>query len=445
MFTNRDGSFSGGDFQSPLMISASVSIPPNTMNQRDSNSLFSARFFALSVLCLLLPSFCPAAEISLRSDFEGGMLGPVKQISEAHFLCSVPGQADQDGRNRQPSWYSFSVNEAKGREVKVTLTDLRGEYNYKPGGVSINEASPPVVSADGINWHHLTTMTFDKSNDQASFTLIPESDHVMVAHIEPYTASRVNQLLAEIRGHPDLKDEVIGKSVEGRDLHLLTISRPAVNHSGKPVIWLMCRQHAWESGTSFVGEGAIKFLLSDEGEAFRDRVVFKIFPMLDPDGCADGGVRFNRNGYDLNRNWDTADPSNLESRRLMPEICAAKKAMIDFGRMDFFLTLHNQERDEWLSRSVNHGELSDRFFAMLVKETSFNPGAKGPTPSTNKVAASRYSVYEFLDIQLNKPAFLMEQGIASSSKLGHLPTSKDRIEFGRQLARVMCALVLEKP
>jgi len=415
------------------------------MNQRNLNSLFSARFCTLFVLLLLLPSFCRAAEITLRSDFEGGMLGPVKLLGEAHFLCSIPGQTDQDGRNRQASWYYFSINQAKGREVKFTLTDLRGEYNYKPGGVSINEASPPVISADGTNWHHLTTMTFDKSNDQASFTIIPDSDHVMVAHIEPYTFTRFNELLAEIRGNANLKDEVIGKSVEGRDLHLLTISSPARSDSGKPVIWLMCRQHAWESGTSFVGEGAIKFLLSDEGKPFRDQVVFKIFPMLDPDGGANGGVRFNRNGYDLNRNWDTADPSNLESRRLMPEICAAKKAMLDFGRMDLFLTLHNQERNEWLSRSVNHGDLSARFFARLLKETTFNPGADAPNPSNDKVAPGRFSVYEFLDIQMDKPAFLMEQGIARSSKLGHMPTSTDRIEFGRQLARVMCELLLEKP
>ena len=393
---------------------------------------------------LLLTSAAMGAEITISTDFEGGMLGPVTKLSDAHFLCSVPGQADHEGRNRQVSWYYFCVNNARGRKVTFTLTDLRGEYNFKPGGLCINEQIPPVVSSDGTNWQHLATMTFDKTNDRASFAITPESDHVRIAHIEPYTASRLNQLLGEILGNPDLKDEVIGRSVEGRELHLLTISNPAVPDSGKPVVWLMCRQHAWESGTSFVGEGAIKFLLSDEGRSYRDRVIFKIFPMVDPDGCAHGGVRFNRKGYDVNRNWDTADPASAESRRLMPEICAAKKAMLDSGRMDFFLTLHNQERDEWLSSSVNHGELAARFFARLVKDTTFNPGAKGPIQSHGKPSSGRYSVYEFLDIQVGKPAFLMEQGVANSSRLGHMPTSRDRIEFGRQLARVMCDVVLER-
>lgn len=401
-------------------------------------------YLCLSITSLLLPASATCAGITIGTDFEGGMLGQVKKLSDTHFLCPVPGQADHEGRNRQVSWYYFCVNNARGRELTFTLTDLRGEYNYKPGGICITEESPPVVSMDGSNWKHLEKMTFDRAADRASFTLTPESDQVWVAHVEPYTTGRLNKLLDEIRGQPDMKDDIIGKSVEGRDLHLLTISGKAGKESEKPVVWLMCRQHAWESGTSFVGEGAIRFLLSDEGESFRNRVVFKIFPMVDPDGCVHGAVRFNRNGYDVNRNWDTADPASAESLRLMPEICAAKKAMLDSGRMDFFLTLHNQERDEWMSSSVSHKELADRFFARLIKETTFNPGAKGPIQSHGKPAPGRFSVYDYLDMQLGKPAFLMEQGIASSSKLGRFPTSKDRIEFGRQLARTMCEVVMEK-
>ncbi|HXX92297.1 MAG TPA: M14 family zinc carboxypeptidase, partial [Planctomycetota bacterium] len=212
----------------------------------------------------------------------------------------------------------------------------------------------------------------------------------------------------------------------------------------KPVIWLMCRQHAWESGTSFAGEGAIRFLLSEEAKPLRDRVLFKIFPMLDPDGAAQGGIRFNRNGFDVNRNWDTADPASAESRRLMPEICAAKKAVIDSGRVSLLLTLHNQEADEWLSGSERHRELSERLFARLVERTTFNPSAQGPRPPKVKPEAGRATVYEYFDLELGKPAFILEQGIARSSKLGHLPTSKDRLEFGAQLARTMCEVVLER-
>jgi hypothetical protein len=370
------------------------------------------------------------------------MLGRVERLGPAEFLCHVAGQADEKGRNRQVTWYYFRLEGAKDREVTITLDDLRGEYDFKPGGIGITDQSPPVVSTDGRTWCHLPTMTFDKEKERATFRVTPETDALWIAHIEPYTAGRLDAFLAEIHGRPHLKDETIGKSVEGRVLHLLTITGPT--EEPKPVIWLMCRQHAWESGTSFLGEGAVRFLLSDEGKPLRDRVTFKVFPMMDPDGCADGGVRFNRNGFDVNRNWDTADPASAESRRLMPEICAAKKAVTDSGRVALFLTLHNQETDEWLSGSERHHELAELFFARLVEKTTFNPSAKGPRPSRVKPAAGRATVYEFFDLELGKPAFILEQGVAFSSKIGHLPTSKDRLEFGAQLARTMCEVVLEK-
>jgi len=395
----------------------------------------------VKALALLFLPLAACSSLSVSTDFEGGNLGKVEQVSATHFRCAVAGQSDQDGRNRQASWYSFRLDGAKGKEVTITLTDLRGEYNYKPGGLCVRDDTTPVVSSDGITWRHLERISLEK--DEATFRVTPEADTLWIAHIEPYTASRLDRFLDEIRGAAHLKDEVIGKSVEGRDLHLLTITEFAAESSSPPpTVWLMCRQHAWETGTSFVGEGAIRFLLSDEAAPLRKTLVFKILPMMDPDGCAHGGVRFNRHGYDVNRNWDTADPENPEHRRLMPEICAAKKVIHAFSGL--FLTLHNQETDEWLSSSEKNKAVAARFFAALVEKTTFNPSAKGPRPSAGKPAPGRASVYEYLDAQRGMAAFLLEQGITRSSKLGRLPTSQDRLEFGRQLIRVMADVAMGK-
>ncbi len=205
-----------------------------------------------------------------------------------------------------------------------------------------------------------------------------------------------------------------------------------------PVVWLMCRQHAWETGTSFVGEGAINYLLSDTGAPLRRKCVFRILPMMDPDGCAHGGVRFNRNGYDENRNWDTADPDSAESRRLMPEICAAKVAIAKHP--GFFVTLHNQETGEWLSGSLKHPDTAASFYAMLRDNTTFNPHEDGPRKPPAKSDPGRASVYEYLENAVGVPAFLIEQGITKSSKLGRQATSEDRREFGAQLIRVMASI-----
>ena len=107
--------------------------------------------------------------------------------------------------------------------------------------------------------------------------------------------------------------------------------------------WLMFRQHSWEAGSSWAGQSALRFLLSADPVAaeMRRTAIFKIFPCGDPDGVARGGVRFNANGFDLNRNWDAVDETK------MPEIAAQRKAVLDWvdagRRVDLFLTLHNTD------------------------------------------------------------------------------------------------------
>ena len=368
--------------------------------------------------------------ISISSDFEGGSLGAARVV-DGRWMCPVPGQADHEGRNRQITWYFFRIDGARGRRVDMTLTDLEGEYDYRPGAVGITDATPPVVSTDREHWTHLEAAAFDKSKKQLSYSLTAGGDSVWVAHVEPYTASRLEEFLKPI------PKEIVGRSVEGRPIYLLTITNPAIPDEKKRVVWLMTRQHAWESGTSFAGEGAIKHMLSDEARELRDRVVFKIFPMLDPDGCAHGGVRFNRNGFDVNRNWDTAD------ERRMPEIWHARKTMnawLDSGRpIHLFVTLHNTETVEYLSGADPIGA---RLFRLLKDSSTFDPNDPGPRIPRDKPAPGRASVVDF--VEPRAPAFLIEQRISFNPRLGRHPTSTDRIEFGAQLARAMCRAALQE-
>lgn len=391
----------------------------------------------IGIVVLALP-LAACARASITADFEGGSLGAVQRLTRHRFVCAVEGQTDQDGRNRQASWYYFAVDGAAGTDVTITLTDLTGEYNYRPGTVCITDESPPVVSEDGISWRHLSDVAFDAERKELTFRIRPRGDRLRVAHIEPYPPSRLKVFLDHFRDHPHLRRETIGQTVERRDLELLTITNPGIVEERKRKVWLMVRQHAWESGTSFVGEGVIEWLLSETPEAkdYRDRVAFRVFPMMDPDGCAAGGVRFNRNGYDLNRNWDVDDPAK------MPEIAAAKRVLKRAGKGDLFLTLHNQERGEWMSgSSVNPGRAA-RLFEMLKETTSFTPGAKGPRPPTKPAASGRATVYQYLEGERGVPALILEQGIARHPKLDRFPTSSDRREFGRGLARALCRVVL---
>jgi hypothetical protein len=233
--------------------------------------------------------------------------------------------------------------------------------------------------------------------------------------------------------------------VQGRDLHLVTVTNFERPDEDKKTVWLQARQHAWETGTSYVMEGALRFVTSDDPLAreLRKQVVFKFTPMMDPDGCATGKVRFNANGYDVNRHWDEVDLRRKEYLERMPEIWYVKKAILGHvdahHTIDLLLNLHNTETAEYLETQASDEPartLMNTFFDNLVTTTTFDPEQKlrfndQPDHTTN-------SLYQ----QRRIPVVLLVQRIGTSKKLSRRLTVQDRLEFGKQLITVMAQTVL---
>lgn len=71
----------------------------------------------------------------------------------------------------------------------------------------------------------------------------------------------------------------------------------------RKAIILTARVHPGESNASWMMKGVIDFLVSDEQKAefLRNNYVFKIIPMLNPDGVIVGNYRCSLVGQDLNR------------------------------------------------------------------------------------------------------------------------------------------------
>ncbi len=399
------------------------------------------RTLAVGAALLAAPRF------TVDTRFEAGSAGRVETVSENHIRVAVIGETDQGKRNRQPSWFYFRLDGAAGREVIIELDQLHGEYNYKKHDGSGLRNMKPVYSYDNLTWTHFDSSEWDAKSSSIKVRLKPAKDRVWIARQPPYTTAHLERLLKEIGGSKYLKREVVGKTAGGRPILLLTVTNPAAPDQNKKVIWLMARQHAWESGTSWVCEGALRFLVSADPAAarIRDGYVFKIFPMADPDGVVRGGVRFNAYGYDLNRNWDTADPQR------MPEIFAQRKAMLEWidrgGRMDLFVSLHNTESADFISGSLAAGgppvqELAHRF-SKLLDETSFY-APKGPRDGSAALKSAdkgRLTVYDYLFRERKAPAFLMELMVDTNPKLSRPPTVADRLEFGAALVRSMAAAV----
>lgn len=68
---------------------------------------------------------------------------------------------------------------------------------------------------------------------------------------------------------------------------------------------------------------------SDEAAIMRENYIFKIVPMLNPDGVINGNYRTSLAGCDLNRNWSNPDPVSH------PTIYHTKELVKRLNKVDF--------------------------------------------------------------------------------------------------------------
>lgn len=75
------------------------------------------------------------------------------------------------------------------------------------------------------------------------------------------------------------------------------------------MVVVTARVHAGETMGSFKAEGIVDFLVSSQPMAMqlRNLYVFKVVPMLNPEGVVAGNFRCSVTGVDLNRRWDNPD------------------------------------------------------------------------------------------------------------------------------------------
>src|SRR5262249_20820629 len=149
--------------------------------------------------------------------------------------------------------------------------------NYKPNRGAITRDTPPVISYDRREWKHVTAFEYDPDEPKLRLRITPAASRFWIAHVPPYTGENLQRLRADAVRHPDFREQVIGKTVGGRDLVLWTIA--AGDASASKTVWLMFRQHSWETGSSWAGEGAMRALLRDDSESQRLRLnlVWKVF------------------------------------------------------------------------------------------------------------------------------------------------------------------------
>lgn len=91
------------------------------------------------------------------------------------------------------------------------------------------------------------------------------------------------------------------RTLGGLQTPLLTITNEAIEISKKRTVIICGRIHPGETNSSWVLHGIIDFLISKAASKLRDGLVFKIVPMVNPDGVVAGNYRTSFIGKDLNR------------------------------------------------------------------------------------------------------------------------------------------------
>ncbi|MFZ4621954.1 MAG: M14 family zinc carboxypeptidase [Bacteroidota bacterium] len=105
--------------------------------------------------------------------------------------------------------------------------------------------------------------------------------------------------------------ESVGVSVQNRTLFVITIQDTSADPLNKRVrVWMHARTHPGEVQGTWVVNEMIKMLLGNTEFAMtmRQRYVFNIMPMYNPDGVELGNARENANMIDIESNWNAASP-----------------------------------------------------------------------------------------------------------------------------------------
>lgn len=315
--------------------------------------------------------------LTFNSKFESGNLSKVCKMSDYEYKLFISNDIGNPNYNH---WFYFSVFNPRRSEVKFTIVNMHKKDVLYMAGMKPAIYSTKLDEKFGKKWHRGGKKIKYSENSQKvsmtkSYTLSftydfqIENDTVFFAYSIPYTYTdlytylnaletnfpnilRIDTLCSTNAGNscPVLTitnsiQSYIPSSLESKLVKISSNTRKTLKirrltskyaksspsnedffdkkHLYKFGMILMARVHSGEAVSSYMIKGAIDFLLSEAPEAkvLRNKSVFKIIPMLNPDGVRYGNYRSCLNGFDLNRTWKKPDkalqPTIFYTKRLI--------------------------------------------------------------------------------------------------------------------------------
>ncbi|XP_059192422.1 cytosolic carboxypeptidase 1 isoform X3 [Centropristis striata] len=290
-----------------------------------------------------LPS-CPVIEddgesLKFNSQFESGNLRKAVQVRKYEYDLVLNSDINS---NHYHQWFYFEVSGMRvGTTYRFNIINSEksnSQFNYgmqvlmysvqeaisgRPRWVRTgtdicyykNHFARSSIAAGGQKGKSYYTMTFSTSFSH-------KDDVCYFAYHYPYTYSTLKMHLSKLEAlrTPQiyLRQDVLCETLGGNSCPLLTITAMPESNSNdhicqfrnRPLIFLSARVHPGETNASWVMKGTLEFLMgtSPLAASLREAYIFKIVPMLNPDGVVNGNHRCSLSGEDLNRQWQNPNP-----------------------------------------------------------------------------------------------------------------------------------------
>lgn len=355
-------------------------------------------FAAVSLIVALVGSV--RGELTVSSDFENGS-AVVDGIDQAS--ATIRFHPAGDPQRGWPCWWYFRVDGiTPGQTVQIEIDRTTGNLPIGTGagseGKPLNSVwSKPnqaVFSIDGGRTWRRTASGKDIEGRRRYAAKIDAASALFAwgPVLTPTDGAKLIEQAA--KEHSDwVTPFELAKTREGRAVPAAVVRAGKKPDAERYGVWVQARQHAWESGGSWVGVGVFRWLTSDDPRAawLRENAVVYYVPVMDVDSVATGNGGKGQNPQDHNRDW-SAKPH-------FPEVAAAQKKILELnaeGRFDFFIDLHNPGASEpkpyfYSSPPEEMSEVGrrnlERFYAAARTEIN------GPLPlePKQKVSGAGYS------------------------------------------------------
>ncbi|XP_069619268.1 cytosolic carboxypeptidase 3 [Ranitomeya imitator] len=330
-----------------------------------------------------------------ESRFESGNLQKVIQVGDYDYQLTLRSDL-YTGRHTQ--WYYFQVkNTRAGVPYRFTIINFMKPTSLYSHGMRPLMYSETDANVRHIGWKRIGDEIKYYKNSWAeegpghyslswTFRFPHSRDTCYFAHCYPYTYSNLQDYLAGVANDPErsryCKIRVLCHSLAGNIVYILTITNPSTTteerKKKKKAVILTARVHPGETNSSWMMKGFLDYILSSRSDAqlLRDTFVFKVVPMLNPDGVIVGNYRCSLSGRDLNRNYKSrlkdSFPSIWFTRNMIRRVMDEREILL-------YCDLHGHSRKQNVfmygckgrgAPNDSESHLCERIFPLILSKIS---------------------------------------------------------------------------